>query len=94
MRKNWVTISAQIHDHTMRVARVPAKTFYYEATPFVDAQVAVQSYYGFDSIGLLNDVYNFEAEALGQKMIYGEDAMPTIDFRDPLIKKNRRTCCS
>lgn len=85
--KKWVTISAQIHDHTMRVAGVPAKTFYYEATPFVDAQVAVHSYYGLDDLTLINDVYNYEAEALGQKMIYGQEAMPTIDFREPLIKK-------
>ncbi len=85
--KKWVAVAAQTHDHTMRVAGVPAKTFYYEATPFVDAQVAVHSYYGLDDLTLINDVYNFEAEALGQKMIYGKDAMPTIDFRDPLIKK-------
>jgi uroporphyrinogen-III decarboxylase len=33
------------------------------------------------------DLYNIEIEALGGKMIYGENSMPTIDFRDPLIKK-------
>ena len=85
--KNWSPVMAQIHDHTMVVAGVPASRFYHDATSFVDAQVAVQSYYGLDELEFINDAYNFEAEALGARMIYGKESMPTIDFREPLIKK-------
>ena len=85
--KKWVPIMAQIHDHTAHMAGISAKRFYSEATPYLDAQIAVQSYYNFDVIQVFNDVYNFEAEALGAKMIYGHDSMPTIDFREPLLKQ-------
>ena len=40
----------------MRVARVRQRQLLKQ---HLLLQVAVQSYYGFDSIGLLNDVYNF-----------------------------------
>jgi len=81
-----LTVTAQMHDHVMTVAKVPAKVFYYEPVPFVNAFEAVGAYYHMDGVLPFGDVYNFEAEALGQAMIYG-DAMPTIDFRDPLIKE-------
>jgi uroporphyrinogen-III decarboxylase len=78
---------AQMHDHAMHVAKAPAKRFYYEAPYFVDVMMAVANYYGLDLPLCLADVYNYEAEAMGAKMIYGEDSMPTIDFTEPLIKK-------
>ncbi len=84
---DWLTVSAQMHDHVMTVAQVPAKVFYYEPKPFVDAFEAVGAYYNMDNCNPFGDVYNYEAEALGQKMIYSDDAMPTIDFRQPLIAK-------
>jgi uroporphyrinogen-III decarboxylase len=82
-----MTIGAQMHDHVMTVAQVSAKVFYYEPKPFVDAFEAVAAYYNMDTVMPFADVYNYEAEALGQKMIYSDDAMPTIDFRQPLIAK-------
>ncbi len=77
----------QMHDHAMMMAKVPAKVFYNDPRVFVDACEAVAGYYGMDAAAPFADVYNFEAEALGQSMIYSDRAMPTIDFRDPLIKK-------
>ena len=85
--RNWVNVYSQTHDHTRTMAGIPAKEFYFNAAPFVDAQLAVQSYYGLDIITMSDDIYNFEAEALGAKMIYGDDCLPSVDFRDPLIKK-------
>ncbi len=82
-----LTVTAQMHDHVMTVSQVPAKVFFYEPRPFVDAFEAVGAYYGMDGAMPFADVYNYEAEALGQAMIYGEHSMPTIDFRDPLIKQ-------
>jgi len=80
---------AQMHDHAMHVAKAPARRFYYEAPYFVDVMMAVANYYGLDLPLCAGDIYNYEAEAMGAKMIYGEDSMPTIDHADPLIKEPR-----
>jgi uroporphyrinogen-III decarboxylase len=76
----------QIHDHAMTVARVPARKYYFDAELLVDVQLAMDRWYGFDSITVIPDTYNFEVEALGAKFIYSDDAMPTVDTNDPLIK--------
>jgi uroporphyrinogen-III decarboxylase len=85
-KPNWIPVSAQMHDHTMTLTRTPANVFYYQAEPMVNAFQAVAHYYNLDSLSVAGDVYNYEAEAMGQAMIYGDNCMPTIDFRDPLIK--------
>ena len=77
----------QIHDHAMTVARVPARTYYFDAELLVDVQLAVERWYGFDTYTIIPDAYNFEVEALGAKMIYSDDAMPTVDTNVPLIKE-------
>ncbi|MBN1264631.1 MAG: hypothetical protein JXA25_04010 [Anaerolineales bacterium] len=76
----------QMHDHAMTVARVPARKFYWEADVLVDVHLAVCRWYGFDSNTITFDVYNLEVEALGAKMIYSDNAMPTVDVSNPLIK--------
>ncbi len=76
----------QIHDHAMTVAKVPARKYYWNANLLVDVHLAVDRWYGFDSDTIIADAYNFEVEALGAKMIYSDNAMPTVDVSDPLIK--------
>jgi uroporphyrinogen-III decarboxylase len=76
----------QIHDHAMTVAKVPARKYYWNAELLVNTHLAVDRWYGFDSDTIIADAYNFEVEALGAKMIYSDDAMPTVDVSDPLIK--------
>ncbi len=78
-----------MHDHTMKLAGIPANKFYFDAKTNIEASVLVSRYYGFDAIAPGLDLYNVEIEALGGKMIYGENSMPTIDFRNPLIKNPR-----
>jgi len=80
-------IGAQMHDHAMYLAGVPAKRFYYDAPTFFNTMLSVFLYYGMDVALFFGDVYNFEVEALGAKMIYGENSMPTVDFTEPLIKE-------
>lgn len=86
-QKNWIQIAAQCHDHTMMLAGLPANKYYFDAKLNCEAGAHVSGYYGFDSMSIGFDAYNIEIEALGGKMIYGENSMPTIDFRDPMIKK-------
>ena len=83
----WIPIMAQMHDHSMTVAKIPAKEFYYDAKSMIKNSVDVSNYYEMDSCLGFADAYNYEVEALGGKMVYGENSMPTIDFRDTLIKK-------
>lgn len=79
-------IGPQSHDHCMAVAKVPARKFYWDAKLLVDVLIAVQRWYGFDTYWAAGDIYNFEVEALGGKMIYSDYAMPTVDTNDPIIK--------
>jgi len=79
-------IGPQCHDHCMIVANVPARKYYWDAELMADVMIAVQRWYGFDVPTILYDIYNVEAEALGAKMIYSDNAMPTVDSNDPLIK--------
>jgi len=75
----------QIHDHAMTVAKVPARKYYWDAELLVDVHLAVDRWYSFDSDTIIADAYNFEVEALGGKMIYSDNAMPTVDVSHPLI---------
>ena len=77
----------QIHDHAMTVAKVPARLYYWNAELLVDTHLAVDRWYGFDSDTIIADAYNFEVEALGGKMIYSDNAMPTVDVSHPLINE-------
>jgi uroporphyrinogen-III decarboxylase len=79
-------ILAQIHEHAMHLTRTPASLFWHNARTFVEAEVLVFRYYGIDLELPLHDIYNIEAEALGQRLIYGEKSMPSIDPTEPLIK--------
>jgi len=86
-QKGTMDIQAQMHDHTMRLAGVPARKFYYDPRVNALAGAAASAYYHFDAPSIAGDVYNYEAEAMGARMIYSSTAMPTIDFREPLIGK-------
>ncbi|MEN6298971.1 MAG: uroporphyrinogen decarboxylase family protein [Anaerolineaceae bacterium] len=81
-------LGPQSHDHCMTVAKVPANKYYWDADLLVDVEIAVQRWYGFDTYMAAGDIYNFEVEALGGKMIYSDNAMPTVDTNNPLIKSH------
>lgn len=87
LKPQWIQVSAQMHDHAMTVAGIPAQKYYRDAKTFVETYREVADYYGLDIIRPSADIYNFEIEGMGGKMLYGENAMPTIDFRVPLIKE-------
>ena len=81
-----VIIAAQCNDHSAYLAGVPFKRFYTEARTFAKVQLLVSEYYGFDAPNNTWDVYNIEAEALGQKIVYHPNGIPDVDRTDPLIK--------
>jgi uroporphyrinogen decarboxylase len=81
-----VLIAAQCNDHSARLADVPTREFFTDAETFTRTQLLTTSYYGLDAPNNLWDVYNIEAEALGQKIVYPPDGIPDADRSDPLIK--------
>jgi len=83
----WVPVRAAMFDYAMTLAQVPARKFYWDAKIFTETIKEVFDYYGFDTILTAADIYNHEVEALGAKLVYSDNAMPTIDSREPLVKE-------
>ena len=80
-----VSIGAQSNDHSARIANVPLKQFFTDAYLFARVQLLVTEYYRFDVISNFWDVYNIEAEALGQRIVYPHDGIPDVVRTEPLI---------
>ena len=77
---------AQITTHAINLAKVNAIDFLSDARLFLDTQKYVFDYYGLDRLCAIYDVYNIEAEALGQKMKYFKNDMPAVDTSRPFIE--------
>lgn len=85
MATDRVLIGAQSNDHSAYLAGVPPGRFLTDALLFTRVQLLVTEYYGFDAALNFWDVYNIEAEAMGQKVLYLPGRLPDIDRSDPLI---------
>ncbi len=81
-----VPIFAQMHEFVMRRLGVGARQFYTTPQLIVAGTLAVQEELDIDVPGFDYDVYNIEAEALGQRIIFHEDHMPDVDRGQPLIQ--------
>jgi hypothetical protein len=81
-----VPVYAQMHEFVARQAGIPGKIFYTRPEIMVPAMLQVQAEYGLELAALTYDVYNIEAEGLGQKLLYSEANMPDIDRSQPLIR--------
>ena len=84
---NHVIIGAQSNDHTAHLAGVAPQRFFTDALTFVRTQLLVSEYYRVDAPINFWDVYNIEAEALGQKVDYDPEGIPDADRTRPLISK-------
>ena len=80
-----ILIGAQSNDHSAHLAGVSTKRFFTDAQTFAHVQLLVTEYYRLDILSNFWDVYNIEAEALGQKVAYPPDAIPDVDRTKPLI---------
>jgi len=81
-----VPVCAQMHEFAMKAIGARPKEFYRNARLLVHATLEVQGEFGIDVPVLDYDVYNIEAEAIGQKIIFGADHMPDVDRTRPLIR--------
>jgi uroporphyrinogen-III decarboxylase len=81
-----VPVYAQIHDFAAKELGIPGRVFYNDPEIMVTAILETQARYGLEVPALSYDVYNIEAQGLGQKLLYGEGGAPDIDRNQPLIR--------
>jgi len=82
-----IMIGAQSNDHSAYLAGVSSKRFFTDAKTFARVQLLVTEYYRLDAVSNFWDVYNIEAEALGQKIVYHPGGIPDADRSQPLIRE-------
>ena len=80
-----IIIGAQSNDHSAHLAGVSTERFFTDAHAFARVQLLVTEYYQLDVMSNFWDVYNIEAEALGQRVVYHPGAIPDVDRTRPLI---------
>ena len=85
MATDHVIIGAQSNDHSAYLAGIPPERFLTDALLFTRVQLLVTEYYRFDATLNFWDVYNIEAEAMGQKVVYLPGRLPDIDRTVALI---------
>jgi len=81
-----VPVFAQMHEFVMKELGVGAKRFYTSPELLVTGTLEICEKYGFDVPFLDFDVYNIEAEALGQKIVYTDQGVPDVDRSKPLVR--------
>lgn len=81
-----VPVYAQMHELAMKESGVNAKKFYTTPEVLVNGTLEVMEKFDIDVPYIDYDVYNIEAEAIGQKILYSNNDMPDIDRSKPLIR--------
>lgn len=80
-----VPVYAQLHEFAMKELGVPAEEFYTTPEILTNGTLEITKKYGLDVAFIDYDVYNIEAEALGQKIIFSDEHMPDVDRGSPII---------
>ena len=81
-----VPVFAQMHEFVAAELGIPRRDFFTNPNISVPAILEVQSRYGLDVASVTYDVYNIEAEALGQLIRWTESGMPDLDRNAPRIR--------
>jgi uroporphyrinogen-III decarboxylase len=81
-----VPVYAQIHEFARQELGVSSREFYARPEVLVPTVLEVTDRYGLDVPFVDYDVYNIEAEALGQPVVYSESHVPDVDRNRPLIR--------
>jgi len=82
-----IVIGAQINDHSAFLSGVSPERFFTDADTFTQAQLLVTEYYKLDTLSNFWDVYNVEAEALGQKVVFYPVGLPDVDRTQPVMSQ-------
>ena len=81
-----VPLLAQLHEFAMKETHAAAREFYSSPELLTVATLKTHAKYGIDVPVLDYDVYNIEAEAIGQAIKYSDTDMPDVDRSRPLIR--------
>jgi len=81
-----VPVFAQRHEFVAEQCGIPRREFFRRPDVMVPAMLEVQAQFGLDVASITYDVYNIEAEALGQEIRWSEGGMPDIDRNAPLVR--------
>jgi uroporphyrinogen-III decarboxylase len=87
-KADTIPLAAQINEHGVKLCGADMREAYTRAAKFVELNLAVFEYYQLDILGFYYDIYNIEAEALGQRLTWEPDRMPDIDRSNPLIRQH------
>ncbi|MCP4416422.1 MAG: hypothetical protein GY805_07360 [Chloroflexi bacterium] len=81
-----VPVYAQMHEFAIHELSLNHRQFYTTPELLVPASLEIAARYEFD-VGFVDyDVYNIEAEALGQGILYFDDQIPEVDHTEPFIQ--------
>jgi Uroporphyrinogen decarboxylase (URO-D) len=81
-----VPVFAQLHEFAAEHLGIPRREFFTRPDLSVPALLQTQHDFGIDVASVTFDVYNIEAEALGQKLVWLDGGMPDVDRTLPLIR--------
>ncbi len=90
LSKNWIglgdrpAVFAQMHEFSLKRSGISGKKFYNDPEAYVKGILQTASDFKLDIPDIVWDAYNLEAEALGVKVLYKENASPALD-QTPLI---------
>ena len=80
-----VPVFAQHHEFAARRFGLKQSDFYRDPELLVQAQLDTCADFGIDVATVDFDIYNIEAEAVGQIIVFDDDNMPDVDRSHPLI---------
>jgi len=82
-----VPVMAQLAAHSIRLTGIDDTSFWSDPEAFLRSHLLASEYYRLDTPSTYFDVYNIEAEALGQPLIWLPGEFPEIDRSRHLIKE-------
>ena len=81
-----VPVFAQLHEFAAEYLDIPRREFFTRPDLSVPALLQTQQDFGIDVASVTFDVYNIEAEALGQGLVWIDGGMPDVDRNRPLVR--------
>jgi uroporphyrinogen-III decarboxylase len=86
-RPDRVAIVVQPGHYAMALHRFSSQRFFHEPEMFIYASHHMATLSGFDGWSPVFDVFNIEAEALGQALIWRDGMEPWVDRDNPLLRE-------
>jgi len=84
-----VPVFGQLHEFAAEHLGIPRREFFTRPDLSVPALLQTQQDFDIDVASITFDVYNIEAEALGQELVWVNGCMPDVDRTKPLVQNRR-----